>query len=248
MLTSIIIPTYLNLSGLKKCIDSIVKYTSLSKIEVIVIANGAPDEARSYLNSLKPILNIKPYWFDEPIGYTKATNWGIRYSSGENIVLFNDDCQILDSPKDLWLDLLVNPFLLHSKVGFTGVSEIICKFTNELFLVGFCLCVRRNMIKSIGLLDESLGFGHGSETDLQLRGRAFGWQTLNVSNNVGEKDGLVVGSFPIWHEAEKTCHSPDVDVWFRPDALNAQKILAARKKCGYYKAPFKFHGGIGFIK
>lgn len=248
MLTSIIIPTYLNVSGLKKCIDSIIKYTSLSKIEVIVVANGAPEEARAYLSSLKPILDIKPYWIDEPIGYTKAMNWGIRYSSGQNIILFNDDCQILDSTKDLWIDLLIEPFSLNNKIGFVGVSELLCRFTNEKFLVGFCLASRREVFKSIGLLDESLGFGHGTEIDLQLRGKVFGWQGINVSNNVVEKNGLVEGSFPIYHEAEKTCNIPEVDAWFRPDALKAQKKLALRKSMNYYKAPFKFHGGIGFIK
>jgi GT2 family glycosyltransferase len=99
-MVSIIIPTYTNAKGLVECVESVKKYTDMSQVELIVVANGAPEESRKYAT----------LWFDEPLGYAKAVNAGIRAAKGDYIVLLNDDCVLLPQPVNKWIEMLRKPF------------------------------------------------------------------------------------------------------------------------------------------
>ena len=99
-MVSIIIPTYLNHKGLVECLESVRKYTS-GDHEIIVVANGAPEETR-------PLATL---WFDKPIGYAKAINEGVKVAKGEYIVLLNDDCVLLPQPVNHWIEALKAPMV-----------------------------------------------------------------------------------------------------------------------------------------
>lgn len=247
---SICIPTYKASVHFIKCLQSVINYTDHKTIEIIIYTNGSPKETIDFIDKVKvdyPDLSIKHLNCDWALGYTKPMNECILKSKGEYVILFNDDNELLPQQTNLWLDLLKEPFLSNDKVGISGISENVCRFTGEKYLVGFGLCISRKCLIQTGLLDKSLGLGHASEIDYQLRARCFGWETALVSNNTHEENGLVIGGFPIFHAGEATCHQEDVDKWFRPDALKAQKELAKRKSSGYYDAPFKLHGGIDLL-
>src|SRR5258708_7523634 len=99
---SIIIPTYQHFQDcLLPCIESVLKYTDISNIEIIIIANGCNDGTNEYLLSLDKNL-FKIIIDEKPLGYTKATNLGIKEASGEYIILLNNDILLLDQPKNLW--------------------------------------------------------------------------------------------------------------------------------------------------
>jgi len=110
---TIIIPTYNNCEKyLKPCIDSIIKYTHLQDIELIVSANGCIDNTRDYLDYLvTAIPNIKVIWHDKPLGYAKANNVAITQASCEKIVLLNNDTILLEQEKNYWLNMMDSPFL-----------------------------------------------------------------------------------------------------------------------------------------
>lgn len=99
-MVSIIIPTYTNHKGLVECLESVKKYTDMSQAEIIVVANGAPEETRS----------LATLWFDKPLGYAKAVNAGVKASKGDYIVLLNDDCILLPQPVNQWIEMLRRPF------------------------------------------------------------------------------------------------------------------------------------------
>jgi GT2 family glycosyltransferase len=96
---SIVIPTYTNYKGLVRCLESVKKYSS-GDYEVIVVANGAPEETRP----------LSTLWFDQPLGFARAVNEGIKASKGEYVVLLNDDCVILPQNVNEWLENLKRPF------------------------------------------------------------------------------------------------------------------------------------------
>ena len=51
---SVVIPTYNNCEKyLKPCIDSIIKYTEMTDVELVISANGCTDNTRAYLDYLK---------------------------------------------------------------------------------------------------------------------------------------------------------------------------------------------------
>jgi GT2 family glycosyltransferase len=90
-------------------------------IELIISANGCTDNTREYLNDLSSQFkslgfeeNLKIVWHDQPLGYSKATNVGIQAATTEYLLLLNNDTILLAQSKDLWLDMLVNPFTKNS--------------------------------------------------------------------------------------------------------------------------------------
>ena len=211
---SIVIPSYLNSAGLKHLLESIAKYTDLSDCEIIVAANGAPPETREVLH-LDPPLTL--LWFDEPQGFSKAVNAGIKESSGEFIVLLNDDCGLLQQEKNHWLNLLSGPFS-DPEVGITGSHKLWSEDAQHEFIIFFCAMLRREMLNEIGWLDEQFTPFYGEDIDLCIRAERAGWNWVQVP--VGEECHLEaipnsehlpewkrakwVGNFPISHEGEST--------------------------------------------
>jgi beta-1,4-mannosyl-glycoprotein beta-1,4-N-acetylglucosaminyltransferase len=220
--TSIIIPTYSNSSGpsgVRACLQSIVDHTDLSDVELIVVANGAPPESRS----LDRDFPCRLLWFDEPIGYTKAMNEGIRIATGDFIVPLNDDCVILGPG---WLDILMAPFIDGTqwnvdaaRVGLTGPMMEWDSNSNHKFLIFFCVMIRRAVFDSIGLLDEAFNPGFGEDTDFCIKAERAGWHVIMVPDDTHhtiaergdattlpewKQSKIWVAEFPIWHDGEQT--------------------------------------------
>jgi hypothetical protein len=179
---SIIIPTYNHLEDcLKPCIETIKEYTDLSNVEVIVVANGCTDGTKEYLKDQPK--QIKTVWVNEPLGYTKATNLGIKESKGEFLVLLNNYTALVPQPKNTWLDLMTEPFYSDPKMGVTGPLPNYCPDANDTFMIFFCVMIRRNVIESVGLLDEIYSPGFGEDTDFSIRAKKLGFKIQQVPAN-----------------------------------------------------------------
>ncbi len=89
---SIICVTYRSEDKIKRLLDSIDRHKDHLKIEIIIV-NNYPDKTPSIAKHHK----TKPKLIenDQNIGYAKATNIGIRNSSGKFILLLNPDTQII---------------------------------------------------------------------------------------------------------------------------------------------------------
>lgn len=167
---SIIIPTYNHLDDLlKPCIESIRENTDFLKkcTEVIVIANGCTDETAAYVRSLGYPFRLLD--FQEPLGYTKATNEGIKAAEGEYLILLNNDTKILPFPeleKGDWIEMLEHPFIQDDKMGLTGPMQSYCPHAEDDFIIFFCCMIPKRLFDELGLLDEifSPGFGEDSVT------------------------------------------------------------------------------------
>ena len=201
MKISIVIPTYNHLDDcLKPCLESLIKYTDFNDMEVIVVANGCKDKTKEYVESLgKPFRLI---WSDDGLGYTKATNLGIKESTGEIIILLNNDTVLLKQKKNDWINLLCLP--LKDKVGITCPLKLYSPSAERHFAVFFCAAIKREMFDKIGLLDEIFSPGSGGDTDFSIKVEQLGYQVIQVPDNVHYTDKFMVGSFPIYHKGEST--------------------------------------------
>lgn len=92
---SIIIVSYNTQELLKKCLESLVKYTkgvnhrpSVIKYEVIVVDNKSLDGSRDIVKKIKGIRLIEN---DVNLGFSKANNRGIALSKGRYVLLLNSD-------------------------------------------------------------------------------------------------------------------------------------------------------------
>ena len=220
---SIVIPTYNHCDDLlKPCLESIREFTDLSDVEIIVVANGCVDNTREYLS--KSTVPTKTVWFDEGIGYTRATNEGINVATGEYVILLNNDTQFLPQERNDWLNRLVTPFV-DPKVGVTGVLELYDKSAESNFLVFFCVMIRRTLFDEIGTLDEIFSPGYGEDIDFCIRANRAGYECKWV-NTVFYQDERRCTTFPIWHKNNQTFG--EIPEYGSEIVIRNSKVLAQR--------------------
>jgi GT2 family glycosyltransferase/cephalosporin hydroxylase len=201
---SIVIPVYGNhFDDFQKCYNSIVNNTDMSRVEIIIIANGCDESIRMLCDdiTMNVLWSCKYYWFDEALGATAALNKGIEYSSGDIIILLNQDAIILGN---YWLDILVEPFK-DPKVGITGPVKGPDTDIDRDFILFFCAAVRRKVIDEIGLLDEVFNPGGFEDIDFCVKAEDKGWKLVQVPSQktleklVEAHENVFSGSFPIYH-------------------------------------------------
>ena len=198
---SIVIPSYNHLQDLLvPCLQSIIKYTDLNDAEIIVVLNGCTDGSKEYLERWREGQPIKILNFEEGLGYTKATNEGIKVAKGEVVILLNNDTVLLEQPKNLWIDLLLNP--LKGKVGITCPLKLYSPSAERNFAVFFCCAIRKDIIDKIGLLDEVFSPGYGEDTDYSIKVEQLGYEVLQVPGDVYHNGTVMSGAFPIYHIGE----------------------------------------------
>jgi O-antigen biosynthesis protein len=216
---SIVIPTYNHCDDLlKPCIESVIRNSDMSQIELIIVANGCTDNTKEYVENINH--NVKLIWINDPIGYTKAINIGIQQATGEYVLLLNNDAQVLDYwHKNQWLDVLTQPFLTDDKMAITGTNRYREHEINKDFLIFFCVLIKQTVFKQIGLLDEIFSPGYGEDIDFCIRVENSGlkWQCVDITTI---QDGRHIGYFPLYHEGTAT---------FR-DQLEYYSQIVARNK------------------
>jgi len=238
MKTSIIIPT-MTFEFTKKLVTSIINYTSMDDLEIIIVANGAKQELWDYANNLSNEgYPVSILWYPEPLGPVPALNAGIKEAKGDFILLLNDDCEILPSPKDLWLNLLHEPFS-DPKMMITGPTKICTHImgNNELlflrpediaygFIIFFMALIRRQAFEEVGLLDEELHCGVDLDFCLKMRRKGYLIQQVPKDDVLWHNGGnLLIGSFPMWHQGEGTVHDYyGIEQWTKILKVDAETL------------------------
>jgi GT2 family glycosyltransferase/tetratricopeptide (TPR) repeat protein len=201
--TSIVIVTFNQLPYTKLCLQSIWRGTD-SPYEVIVVDNGSSDGTVAYLKQQPAVKLIENA---ENCGFPAACNQGINASSGEYVLLLNND---VVAPAG-WLGRLGRAFVEHAELGLAGprtnrvsgpqqvavaYSDLddLDKFADEFAaahvgelqfvtrLVGFCLMIRRQVVERIGLLDERFGIGNFEDDDFCRRAAEGGFKAAIVGD------------------------------------------------------------------
>jgi GT2 family glycosyltransferase len=207
MKVSIVIPAYKPASLLAGCLERIIKNTILSDIEIIVVCNGSDRESAEIVMNLgEP---FKLVWCADALGFTKATNIGIKLATGEYVVIMNTDAYLLDYyDKNVWLNRLIDPFK-DTKVGITGVGVMWSDFGK--FLPFFCTAIRRTLFDELGLLDERFSPGYNEDADFCYRAVRARYDLLQVDNpHVDENNPTrTITDFPIHHLGEQSFTDKD---------------------------------------
>lgn len=218
---SIVIPTYNNCNKyLKPCIESIIKYTDMDDVELIVVANGCLDNTRRYLEYVETVVPHFTYrMHDKPLGFAKAVNDGIKVAATDKIIILNNDTVLLEQEKNTWLERL-------NSGSISTVLSLHSPITNRQFAVFFCALIHRNVIDTIGLLDETFETGGCEDIDFCYRAEEAGFKIFDVGSK---------GDFPIYHAAEGTVHDTElVSDWSNVFLLNELK-LAQKYNTEWYK-------------
>ncbi len=199
--TSIIIVSYNNLEYTKECLESIYKYTKKGTYEILVVDNASDDNTRGWL---KKQANLKLILNDQNLGFPKACNQAIKLADKDNdILLLNNDTIVTTN----WLKNLKICLNSDSKIGAVGpvcnkyendqgsdikyddfktmqqeaVKNNISdptKWEEKVFLIGFCLLIKNEVIKKIKELDEEYSPGYIEDNDLSLRIIELGYKLV----------------------------------------------------------------------
>ncbi|HYP26235.1 MAG TPA: glycosyltransferase [Blastocatellia bacterium] len=200
---SIVIVTYNNLALTRLCVESVIRNTDYPNYEVIVVDNDSSDQTRGYLRyiaSRDPRVSIILNRKNE--GFARANNQGIAHSTGERIVLLNNDTVVPPG----WLTRLLR-HLEDERVGLVGpVTNFVgneakldvpyrtwsemeafagdyTRAHDELaadihMLAMFCVAFRREVWEEIGPLDEEFGVGMFEDDDYSMRLKKAGYRVI----------------------------------------------------------------------
>lgn len=179
-LVSIIIVNFNGEKWLESCLNSLNSMT-YKNFEIIIVDNDSND---SSIEIIKRYENIKLIKNNENSGFAKGNNIGLKYSSGDYILLLNNDTIV---EKD-FLSKLVHKMTNNSKIGSVQpkiyqmtnhkkIESCGSYLTNNCFLyhygfnkrenvkkynisfkvfsnLGSCMLIKKSVIDKIGLFDE----------------------------------------------------------------------------------------------
>lgn len=203
---SIVIPVMNQLRYTKECLASI-RESELPNVEILVFDNASTDGTREYLEAQPDVTLLTS---ETNLGFAPAVNRAMRAASGHHVLLLNNDVVL---PKRA-LERLLATLDLHPHVGILGPVanaaaplqqiDVPYEAVHELegfaetrwsemkdvvreapLVVGFAMLVRREVIDTIGYLDERFEIGNFEDNDYCLRAQLAGFKT-------GIADGIAV--------------------------------------------------------
>jgi FkbM family methyltransferase len=234
---SIIIPTYNHCDDLlKPCVDSILQYSRMTDVELIISANGCVDNTRTYLEDLKSKFeqigmadHFKYVWSDAPLGYSKANNVAISQATSDLIVLLNNDVMLLPQSRQFWLDALHAPFLKDPQTGMSCVVKSWSDPAAHMFAIFFCVMIHRRVFDKIGVLNEAYGTGGGEDVEFSIECERAGFRvTPCILPEWSSTSHMFTSGFPVYHKGEGTMHDVNlVSDWKKQ--LDANSRMLAHK-------------------
>ncbi|HEY4391070.1 MAG TPA: glycosyltransferase family 2 protein [Paenibacillus sp.] len=210
MLVSIIILTLNNWKLTERCLDSIDRYTTIP-YELICIDNGSTDGTQDRLRSRE---NVRLIENRTNQGFAGACNQGIKTSTGDTILLLNNDTVVSHH----WLVNLIEVLYSSPGIGIVGpVSNMVIPvqrlpqsyssiegyhefsrtfnrsnsslWRDSTAISGFCMLFRRQLIDQIGYLDEEFLGGGFEDIDFAYRALRAGLRLLIAGDTYVHHEG-----------------------------------------------------------
>lgn len=253
---TVIIPVYNALTEVKNCIDSVLLHTP-TDVTIIVINDGSTDpKISSMLSSFKET-RIQLVDNEQNIGYTRTVNLGIKLAGETDVILLNSDTVVTPNwiqgmrasayaeprigtvtamsdnagafsfPKQGVHNPKPEHFTHEEYATYLIDKTFSCSFVEVPTGSGFCLYIRRELLKDIGDFDHELfPRGYGEENDFCMRANQSGWKNIitpwvfvyhiRTASFKGEKDKLVkagvdtvIKKFPNYSQIVKSAFSSE---------------------------------------
>ena len=116
-LVSIIIPTKNNVKILKRCVESIKKYTSYTNFEIIIVDNNSTElGVKSYYKSLSCTI----LYYKDLFNFSKMNNYAAKHAKGDLLLFLNDDTKVLEPD---WLQEMIG-ICTQNDVGAVGTKLV----------------------------------------------------------------------------------------------------------------------------
>jgi len=227
----IVLTVYDKIDLTRNCLESVVRHFRPGD-RIIVVDNGSGEETRAFLGRYAcshPEAAIEIVRLERNQGYLCAANEGLRRSSRDAVCLLSNDtvvtagwldrmCGLMESQPHIGI---VNPmsttFGLYPHAGQTpeDVARSLARergrYTECAGCVGFCMLIKREVIRAVGVLDEIYADGYFEDTDFCRRAIASGftcaiardayvWHAEHATFDSGERETLFVKNRRIFEE------------------------------------------------
>jgi len=203
---SVIVPTRDTLEYTRQCVEALLEHTD-PRHEIILVDNASSDGTVEWLGQLcAREERCRVVYNQENLGFAGACNIGLAWAHGAYMVLLQSDVVVTAGwlekliacadahPQAGVVGPVTNSITGVQKLPKVGYDErtlddldLFARMHGEavagqdepaLWVVGFCMLIKRDVLTRIGGLDERYGLGTFEDTDYCLRNFLAGYQTL----------------------------------------------------------------------
>lgn len=203
---SVIIPTIHHIDLVKQCVDSYRRTAFDLQSEIIIVDDGSDPAIQQELARWAEAEQVQFIAKPANEGFSKAVNAGIKASSGQYLLLVNNDI-IFHQPG--WLNIMVHQLDASPDIGIVGAKLLYpdkriqhggvyptsrgyfdhryrympedhppaCVTEDVIAVTGALMLFRRSMLDTIGHLSEHY-FIAFEDIDLCYRARKHGWRIV----------------------------------------------------------------------
>ncbi len=200
---SVVIPAWNCFDLTSRCLQALAANAGVEPLDVIYVDNGSEpgtvDQVRNLATELR--LPLRTIEFPENRGFCPAANAGMATALG-HVLLLNNDCYIHPGCLPAMLRHLLSDPLVASVGPLTadhGCQSIkqhpnlarkrgLRKSIPRTMVAGFCQLKRKETLQQIGLLDDNLPHGLGTDDDWCHRARAAGWKVVLALDAFADHD------------------------------------------------------------
>lgn len=158
---------------IRKCVDSIFKYTE--DFNLYIWDNGSQPQTASYLEELSKRKNIAVFRSPDNQGFLLPNNRMVEKSDSPYIILLNSDTEV----KENWDKALIATLQTDANTAVSGymggvLNEQATPLSNNLgyqidYVCGYCMCFSRATYRHYGLFDENLKFAYFEDSEFCIR-------------------------------------------------------------------------------
>ncbi len=195
---SIIVPAFNQLACCRQCVESVRRHSAGRPYRLLLVDNGSTDGVGEYFESVPGAVVVHS---ETNLGFAAGVNLGLQRAEGHALLL-NSDTIV---PRG-WLDVLERALLCEDDIGLAGpmsncvsgpqhipglefnslddinafaarrATDHAGQYEDVDRLVGFCLLIREETLRQVGLFDEAFGLGNFEDDDYCLRVRRAGYR------------------------------------------------------------------------
>ena len=225
MRMAIIMPIYRGVDVTRACIESVLAHRNPETDQLILINDRSPDaQMADMLAAYDAAPNVILLENADNLGFVGTVNRGLAMCSGTDVLLLNSDTVLHAGGLDEMVRVANSRPEIGTVTAMSSNATIFSYPSAELRDAalpdiswptlaalaltenagtcedvptghGFCMLIKREVIKRVGLLDEAFGRGYGEENDFCARAAALGYRNVAAGGVLVEhKESISFGN------------------------------------------------------
>lgn len=210
MRVSIIIPTLNGLALLQKHLPTLLAADGVGDAEIIVVDDGGTDDTAAWLAAYAP--SVRVIQLAENGGFSRACNAGIAASTGDAVVLLNNDVHVTPgflAPLVRALEIGPDVFAVNASILIPGKNMLdegqkhgafhhglfyvdclheqadrAAQTAPTLYATACAAAYRRSLLDKLGGFDDLFSPAYWEDVDLSYRALKRGWRVLYEPDSV----------------------------------------------------------------